>query len=574
MLLSIKQIDKRFFLRELIIALILLFVYNNYMLKKVNVINADGRGYYEYLPALFIYNDIHFNYLDTLVTDYYDAEQIKEYYKTPKFEHRVDKYFVGTSILQSPFFVFAHVKTKFFQKEFKPDGFSKPYQRAILLAALCYLILGFIFIRRLLETYEINGWGIFFMQLSIMFCTSLFTYTMYDSAYSHVYSFALISGFLWAVRKFFLTEKSKYILWTLFLLGLIVVVRPVNILVLLFIPFLADSWRELLFKIGVLFQKKWKYLLVGMGLFFIVLCSQFYISYLQTGNPFNYNYGDEKFIFSEAHFIDFLFSYRKGFFLWSPWWLMTFIVGVLFWMKEKNGYHLMTFLGAFVIVVYVFSSWESWAYGGSHGSRPMVDFYGAFALLAVPIFTSGKKLVYYVFFILSIPLAVVNLIQSVQYQKAILFWDRMDKEKYWKVFLNTNDKYTWYFWREQISVGKQQSEIVLFENVKLQPTDSYEIKDLAVNTIDSLSLFGEFIVDLDREADNEYMELRMYDSLGNQLWYDLQRLFYRQEGNQVIYKFVLPDEKLKVKTIGITFRNVSESLNIKKATFSTHYSLN
>ncbi len=544
------------------------------MLKKEVVINADGRGYYEYLPALFIYKDIHFRYLDTLETDYYDAELMKGFYVNPKFENRVDKYFVGTSLLQSPFFAFEHIKTKVFHKEIRADGFSYPYQKGILYAAMFYLLLGLIFIRKLLETYEVNGWHIFLMQLSILFCTSLFTYTMYDSAYSHVYSFFLISGFLLVVRKFFLTEKPYYILGTFLFLGLITIVRPVNILVVLFIPMLTVSWKEFLLKFIQLFQKHWRFLLIGIVLFLAVLSIQFYISYLQTGNPFNYNYGDEKFDFLHPHFLDFLFSYRKGFFLWSPWWLITFLLGIFFWVKKKNYYHLVTFLIAFIIVTFVFSSWESWAYGGSHGSRPMVDFYGAFALLAVPIFTSGKKFIYWLFLVVSFPLAVINLIQTVQYQKAIIYWDNMDKEKYWQIFLTTNDKYSWYFWREQIEIGGQQSKVVLLEDVDIKPTDSYEIKDLEVTSIDSLSQFGQFVVVLDREADNEYMELRMYDSLGNQLWYDLQRFFYRQEENQVIYNFVLPEEKLQVKKIGISIRNVRKPLKIKKATFGTHYSLN
>ena len=93
---SINKIGDKFFLKELFLVLTLLFVYNNFMYKKEVLINADGRGYYEYLPALFIYDDIHFGYLDTLETDYYDLEQMKGMYQNPLFERPINKYFAGT----------------------------------------------------------------------------------------------------------------------------------------------------------------------------------------------------------------------------------------------------------------------------------------------------------------------------------------------------------------------------------------------------------------------------------------------------------------------------------------------
>jgi hypothetical protein len=250
-----------------------------------------------------------------------------------------------------------------------------------------------------------------------------------------------------------------------------------------------------------------------------------------------------------------------------------FLVGTFFWIKSKKYYHLISFYFGFILVTYVFSSWSSWSYGGSFGSRPMIDFYGAFILIIIPIYEVGKKLVLGLIVILSLPLAVISLIQSVQYQKAIIHWDGMNKDMYWEVFLNTNEKYGWYFWREQLPVGKKQHELLLFENLNLKPSDSFEIQGIDINGIDSLSSMAQVVLILDREADNEYMEMRMLDANNEQVWYDLQRFFYRNEGNKVVYSFDLPAEKFQFKKMNITIRNVREPLKIKKATFSTHYSL-
>jgi hypothetical protein len=498
---------------------------------------------------------------------------MSQFYKNSGFEHRINKYFVGTALLQSPFFAFTHLYTKARAGEFKADGFSKPYQNAIKYAAIFYLFFGLVFIRKLLDSYDLNKWWIFFIQLSILYCSSLFTYTMYDPAYSHIYSFSLISGFIFIVRKYIITEKSKYILWTFMLLGLITIIRPVNILVVLFIPFLAYSWSDFLIKMKILFLKSWRLLILGLFIFVAVLSVQFFISYLQTGSPLNYNYGEEGFNFLSPHFSDFLFSYKKGFFLWSPWWFLIFLLGSVFWIKSKNYFHLISFFSAFTLIIYVTSSWWAWSYGGSFGSRPMVDFYGAFALLAIPIYNSGKKIIYVLMVSLSIPLAVINLIQSVQYQEAIIHWDGMNKEAYWKVFLNTNEKYSWYFWRNQIEVGKQQKEKVLFEHVKIKANENFLLENIEITQIDSLSEYGQVVFVLDREADKEFFELRMFDSLNNELSYDYQRLFTQQYGDKVIYGFEFPDEKLRYKKLSIVIGNVREPLKIRKATFSTHYSL-
>ena len=64
-------------------------------------------------------------------------------------------------------------------------------------------------------------------------------------------------------------------------LGLICIVRPVNVLVILFIPFLANSLNDLGLKLKSLFVNYWRYILLGIVLFVAILGVQFYISYLQ-----------------------------------------------------------------------------------------------------------------------------------------------------------------------------------------------------------------------------------------------------------------------------------------------------
>jgi len=571
------------FLKELSLILILIVVYNNF-LSKNNVrkgevfIQADGRGYYEYLPALLIYKDIHLHYLDTLQTEYYTPEQNKLVGGgLIKDGHHKNKFFIGTAVLQAPFFLASHIVASGKTSTSPPDGFSYPYQRGIWFAAIFYLFAGMVVLRKLLETYEINQWWIYFIQLATIFATPLLFYTLYDSAYSHVYSFFLISCFLYLVRNYFLFGKRKYILWAMVVLGFTVIVRPVNILVLIFTPLLADSFREYLSRLKTLFAQHLRFFLSGCLLFGMVLSIQLVISYMQTGSPFSYNYGTERFFFSDPHFSDFLFSYQKGFFLWTPWWFVVFVSAFICWLANAAYYKLISFFLAFSLLIYVLSSWHAWSYGGSLGQRPMIDFYSAFILAFVPLIKEPRKIWKGILLLAVLPAITVMQIQTFQYKKAIILWDGMTKEQYWKVFLSTNEKYGWYFWKEPFPVGTLRHKTMLAG--ELSPSLYPGYLDTAIlikkGVIDSLSVFGEIRFQLDREADNEFMEIYLRDEKDSVQYYTLQRFFYNNERLvNVVYKFELPENKMDIIKFQLLIQNVRQPLKIKEVCFSTYNSLN
>lgn len=569
------------FVREVLIILVLLFVYNNFLYKKKFeykevFIQSDGRGYYEYLPAFFIYNDIHFSYIDTLHTEFYEIEHVKPIYVQRDNGGYFNKYFVGTAVLQSPFFLVSHFIASKENSIHPADGFSLPYQRGVWYASIFYLFLGLVCIRLLLKTYQINSWWIFLTQLTLLFATPLLNYTVYDSAYSHVYSFFLISWFLYIVRRYFLSGNSRYLILSLVILGLIVIVRPVNVLVLMFTPLLTENIGEYFSKIKMLFQKHFIPFIIGMLLFERILSIQFYVSFLQTGNPLNYSYGDEGFNFSNPMLTDFLFSYHKGFFLWTPWWFLIFLAGISCWIYRKKYYHTLVFSFAFFLLVYVFSSWHAWSYGGSIGQRPMIDFYGAFVLLLVPVFLQKNKIIKWLLIICAPLSMIVMQIQTFQYQKAIIAWDGTTKELYWKVFLNTNEKYSWYFARSEFPVGEKCSEDVLLNKVSKIKNSEQQIKlpPFSIGEIDSLATIGEIRINIDREADREYMDILIEAPEGNNLFYGVFNFFHSQKGKDIICRFNLPEEKEKIRRIRLLLNRVEHPFKINSITFSTYKSLN
>lgn len=574
------KLSKARLYREIIILLILLVVHNNFLYKKSTdrkevFISSDGRGYYEYLPAFFIYNDLHFSYIDTLQTEFYEAEHNKLIYSQLDNGQRINKYFVGTAVLQAPFFLVAHVIACRENSAHPPDGFSLPYQKGILYAGIFYLFLGLVCIRLLLQTYHINGWWIFFIQLATLFATPLLNYTMYDSAYSHVYSFFLVSWFLYAARKYFLSGKSGYLIVSLIALGFIVIVRPVNVLVLIFTPLLVESFEAYLRQVRQIIQQHLIPLLIGSVLAGLLSSLQLYVSFIQTGNPLNYNYGDEGFRFMNPAFFPFLFSYWKGFFLWTPWWLLVFVTGIIYWIYQKKYYHTSAFILSFTILVYVLSSWHAWSYGGSIGQRPMIDFYAVFILLFVPVFSEKMKIGKWLLLGFFPVLAVVMQVQTFQYQRAIIPWDGTIREMYWKVFLNTNEKYSWYFWRKKLEVGGLQNDTLLCEEWKTtEPVQSVELPLFDIPVIDSLSGFGEITFELDREADNEFADFWLMDSLGNNILYNQSRIFIDTYDEGFVYRFPIPEGQEHAKKLKIVLNRIDSPIKIFRIKFATYYSLN
>lgn len=68
---TVRLVLNRFAFQELLLIFFFVLLINNYFQNDDVRIRADGKGYYDYLPALFIYHDLNFQCIDTLVTELY-----------------------------------------------------------------------------------------------------------------------------------------------------------------------------------------------------------------------------------------------------------------------------------------------------------------------------------------------------------------------------------------------------------------------------------------------------------------------------------------------------------------------
>lgn len=419
------------------VILLLLLVYTSRINWKngqwEHVLEADAKGYYAYLPALFIYHDLNFSFFGEVEGERaYDPSLAYDY--RYEYEGRtVNKYYAGVAVCQAPFFLVAHAASLLL--DYPADGYSQLYIIFITLAALFYLYLGLLCLRRSLELLGIDKRSIFIVITTLVFGTHLFYYSIGEMGMSHVYSFALVSAFIYCVLRYFRNYSLRFAWIAAAVLGLIILVRPVNGLVLLSVPFLSGGPAGLREGIGHLFRPKRTIVLLTL-LTSLVISLQLVLYKLQTGYFFVYSYGEEGFEFTHPHGVDFLFSYRKGLFVYTPLCLLALAGLTALW--RRNRFRAWSLLGFLMVVVYVLSSWWNWYYGGSFSARVMVEYLPYFTISLAYLFmhTQRSRLRYMLLTGITSVLLLLNQVQTLQYRYYIIHWSEMNRESYWDVFLD------------------------------------------------------------------------------------------------------------------------------------------
>jgi hypothetical protein len=252
---------------------------------------------------------------------------------------------------------------------------------------------------------------------------------------SHVYSFCVFAIFIYYTIKWYEERSIKNTLIIGLLFGLISLIRPTNaVIILFFILYGVSNFSE--FKERVNFFLK-KYFLVIIMAFctFLVWVPQFLYWKTVTGHFICYSYTDEGFFFSHPRIIEGLFSWRKGWLVYTP--VMIFALLGLFFLKDELKKFRLPIIVFMLVNIYIVFSWWCWWYGGTFGQRSFIE---AYCLLAVPLasfveFISAKKVIYKILAgLFALFLIWLNIFQTYQFEFHSLHYDGMTKELYFKQF--------------------------------------------------------------------------------------------------------------------------------------------
>ncbi|PKP27466.1 MAG: hypothetical protein CVU06_01920, partial [Bacteroidetes bacterium HGW-Bacteroidetes-22] len=205
-------------------------------------ISGDSEGYYAWLPTTIINHDLTFDrWADTLAS--VTGNTYLPHYLHKEGDILINKYTFGTALLISPFFLIGHLTALI--SGLPSNGFSLPYSYAIAICGLMYGLLGLLLIFRIARSYGASSALSWFISLIMLLATNLYQYMVMQPAMSHVYSFTTIAAVVWLIRND-LRKPNERNLWLIALLvGLIIAIRPFNIIFMLAIPFLFGSLKKL-----------------------------------------------------------------------------------------------------------------------------------------------------------------------------------------------------------------------------------------------------------------------------------------------------------------------------------------
>lgn len=382
-------------------------------------IRSDALGYYGYLQAVFIRGDL-------------GHEPFNSAYIKSTRQGTLNKYYAGTSVMMAPWFGIGHAFA-LNDPESPKDGLSAYEQKAIGVGAWVYLLLGLLALRALFRSLGVREAVINWTLIAVVLATPLLQYTAMQPGWSHVYSFAAIAGFLLAINRISNRAQAAWVVAAGALLGLIVLIRPINVMVLLAIPLVINerlgSFLTRLFTMRSTFLAA----LACIAVFSI----QPLLWYAQTGTFYAYGYRGEGFHWTRPEVIKVLFGFRRGLFLWTPMMLLPALCVLLLWRTDRL--RSATGMLYWSVSTYIISSWWIWYYGGGYASRVHIDHYPILVLPMVLVATDWSGLRWTLARIFLTATIALNLAQLWQYNNGFLHHECMDRAKYAYAFLRFDE---------------------------------------------------------------------------------------------------------------------------------------
>ncbi len=434
----------------------------------------DVSGYYLYLPAIFIYQDLkELKFLPGIIEKYQPSYTPDQAY--PKGEgSQVMKYSAGMALLYLPFFLIGHLVASL--TDYPADGFSLPYQAAIHLGSVLVAVLGLWFLRKnLLHFFSDRVTGLTLLLIALG--TNFLNYATFDAAMPHVYLFLLLSLLLHFTLRWHATPNFRDAFFIGACIGLAALTRPTEVIFAIVPVFWGVTSVKHFKEKLIFFTKKIPQLLLAAATVATIGFIQIAYWKIVTGDWIVYSYQEQGFKFHRPHFADVLFSFRKGWFVYTP--LMVFAVAGFYFLVKHALSPLSTPLTAeggplrkmpasrvqsdspselvpnsprevgdaflpiflfFIVNTWIVSSWDVWWYGGAFGQRAMIPSYALLAFPLAALLSWISNLTKTVAVTLSILLAaclILNLFQTYQAHWGPWEADMMNRAYYWRIFGKT-----------------------------------------------------------------------------------------------------------------------------------------
>lgn len=318
------------------------------------------------------------------------------------------KYPVGVAYMQAPFYLAALFIDAAQGEGALSNPFTGVYKKTLVLAAPFYVAIGLYLLFLSLRIFEVSRTLSIMMVLFCGFATSLFYYTVIEGLMSHSFSFALFAAFTFLWLKYLGGHESWRInIWLAVIIGLIIVVRPFNVLMLPCYAIALAAMRYKSFSIIIKPALQLAPLTIVVGAF-LLMPQLLYYKHIY-GSWLADSYQKEAFDFLNPQVLNVLFSPKAGQFIYVP----AFFVIVLallyqsFFQPRKYAFLLLFFAA----ITYVLSCWHSWTYGCGFGIRPFVEWL-PLLILPLALLLKEKQKLLYVFVPIAVALGYYNYVMT------------------------------------------------------------------------------------------------------------------------------------------------------------------
>lgn len=423
----------------------LIILFGKPLMTDMSLDNLGGRimwdifGYYLYLPATFIYHDpliTDISWFSTLFDTYQPSSTPYQIWSAREGTQLI-KYSMGMAILYLPWFLIGHLFA--FLTGAPMDGMSDPYQYAVATGSFVYVFIGIFYLRKILVRLFSERLAILGIVLVVL-GTNFLQISTNNTLTPHPYQFTLYALVFWNVIRWYDTREKKFlygfaVFWAISLLA-----RPSSFVLFPIVAYWqCANFSDIKIRTRWWFKEGRKNLIKVAIVMFVVALPQMVYWMFTTGKPLFYSYQSDGFDFLTPYIAEVLWSYRKGWWLYTPIMILSLIGLLPLWKNNKSiGLPMAMF---WFFNLYVVSSWNCWWYGGSFGHRAFIDAYPLYMVSIVAfvqwvwtknwIAKLGTSVLVTAF-------CVLNLFQSWQMNHWMISDTHMTEKYYWAIFGKTS----------------------------------------------------------------------------------------------------------------------------------------
>lgn len=408
-------------------------------------ISWDILGYYLYLPATFVHHDPLLTDIGWLQEVNTEKQLTGTLYQVSWHNDHNPMYFflMGMALFYLPFFLAAHALAGLLG--FPADGFSPPYHYALAIGGIVYMVIGLVFFRKILRHFFSER-----ITAAVIFIVTLGTNYIHHLTIQNIEPvtvlFMLAAITTWYTIRWHNGHRPGHLVITGTAVALMALVKPSEIVIAL-VPLLWNATpREMLREKFHWLKKQWAAVLLTAFIVLLLALPQMLYWYLETGKAIVDSYVNPGvgLDLRSPHIADTLFSYRKGWLLYTP--VMVFaLIGLWVVFRYRRG--IFFALAAYVAVeFYIIASWSEWWYGAGFSIRPMITTYPLLGIALgyfLQFLSAQKRWISIPVSMVILCLVVFNQFQWWQFKRYIIHPYRTSKEYYHANFLKTRfDKTT------------------------------------------------------------------------------------------------------------------------------------